>query len=154
MCSMHGILFIVNDRCDVAMAVGASGVHLGDGDLPLDVARKVLGARKILGVSSHSVRQALRLSRGKPDYLAVGPVFESHTKITARKLLGARTVAQIAGKVACPVVAIGGIDSHNARALMQAGASAIAVVGAIGRAKNPQRATRLLVKSLREGESR
>ncbi len=149
LCAKSGAAFIVNDRCDVALAVGAAGVHLGDEDLPLSAARKILGAKKLIGVSSHSVGQALRLAQARPDYLAVGPVFESSTKVTGRKLLGTETIRRIAGKVSCPVVAIGGINRHNAAAVMEAGASAVAVIAAVSRVKNPGKAVREIVQILR-----
>ncbi len=148
LCAEKNVSFVVNDRCDIALAVGASGVHLGHEDMPPRIARKLLGARKIVGVSSHSVPEALKLARCKPDYVAVGPVFESGTKITARRLLGAETVRRIAHKITLPVVAIGGINRHNAQSLIQAGASAVAVIAAVGNAKNPEKATRELVEPL------
>ena len=72
-----GVLFIVNDRCDLALAVDADGVHLGQGDLPLDMARKVMGPDKLIGISTHNADQVIAASAGKPDYLGFGPIFKT-----------------------------------------------------------------------------
>ncbi len=153
-CRGHGVPFIVNDRPDLALAAGADGVHLGLDDMPPAIARRILGRGKIIGLSSHSLVQARRRLREKPDYLAIGPVFRSGTKITKRRLLGAPTVRKLARMASCPVVAIGGVDQSNAALIMQAGASAVAVVASVLGSKDPAKSLRHLLQAMGKGIQR
>jgi len=126
------IPFIVNDRLDVAMAVDADGVHVGQEDLPASVARRILVPGKILGVSAETVEEALAAQKDGADYLGVGPVFEARgTKADAGAPLGLELVARIRKGCSLPIVAIGGINAENARSVMEAGADAVAVISAI-----------------------
>ena len=143
-CRRSKVLFIVNDRPDIAFSSGADGVHLGTDDLPIAVARKALGPGKIVGLSSHSVAEALRQARKKPDYLALGPIFRSRTKKTRRRLVGLAALGRVAGRVHCPVVAIGGIDARTAGDAIAAGANSVAVVEAVLGARNSEKAARFL----------
>ncbi len=150
LCKRRRIAFIVNDRVDIAWAVGAAGVHLGTQDLPFAVARKLLGTGRIIGVSSHSVSQAIRKARQKPSYLALGPIFKSQTKRTARALLGLVTVKQVARRVQCPVVAVGGIDARTAASVVNAGASAVAVVKSVLGTQRPEKAAKNLSQVIKK----
>jgi thiamine-phosphate pyrophosphorylase len=124
--------FIVNDRVDVAMAVGADGVHLGQQDLPASAARAILGPGRILGVSAETVADAVQAERDGADYLGVGPVFEARgTKADAGEPLGLGLIARIRGITRLPIVAIGGINAGNAREVRAAGADAAAVISAV-----------------------
>jgi len=126
------IPFIVNDRLDVAMAVDADGVHVGQEDLPASVARRILVPGKILGVSAETVEEALAAQKDGADYLGVGPVFEARgTKADAGAPLGLELVARIRKGCSLPIVAIGGINAENARSVREAGADAVAVISAI-----------------------
>ena len=109
----YGALFIVNDYPDLAKAVGADGVHLGQGDPTLKEARRILGKRKIIGVSVRTAAQARRAEKGGADYIGVGPVFATSTKSDAGKPVGLETISLVKKAVNVPVVAIGGINSRN-----------------------------------------
>ncbi|MDA1093834.1 MAG: thiamine phosphate synthase [Acidobacteria bacterium] len=124
-----GARIIVNDRCDLAMLAGADGVHLGQGDLPVEEARRLLGETAIIGLSTHDDSQ-VREAVGRPvSYLAIGPVFATRTKDTGYAAVGLdavrRTVAAAGDR---PVVAIGGITLATAPAVLEAGAQAVAVI--------------------------
>ncbi len=139
------IPFIVNDRLDVAMAVDADGVHVGQDDLPASVARRILGPGKILGVSAETVEEALAAQKDGADYLGVGPVFEARgTKADAGAPLGLELIARIRKWCSLPIVAIGGINVENARSVREAGADAVAVVSAIASADDIAQAAMLL----------
>lgn len=135
------IPFIVNDRLDVALAVDADGVHVGQDDLPASVARRILGPGKILGVSAETVEEALAAQKDGADYLGVGPVFEARgTKADAGAPLGLELIARIRKGCSLPIVAIGGINAENARSVREAGADAVAVISAIASADDIARA--------------
>ena len=141
MCRRAGVLFIVNDRSDIALAVEADGVHLGQDDLPLAATRLVRGQRRLLiGVSTHSVQQALRAQRAGADYIGVGPVFATPTKPTYAPI-GIAGLQHIVARTTVPHVAIGGIDHHNVSRVVAAGARCVAVVRAVCAASDPQQAT-------------
>ena len=124
--------FIVNDRLDIALAVDADGVHVGQSDLPASVVRKILGPGKILGVSVVTVEEAIRAEKDGADYLGVGPVFEARgTKPDTVEPLGVDCIARIRRHCRLPIVAIGGINAENARKVRDAGADAAAVISAI-----------------------
>ena len=130
-----GVLLIVDDRLDVAMAVGADGVHLGQADLPIAVARALWPGR-LVGVSTHSLAQALAAEAAGADYLGVGPVWATPTK-PGRPAVGLELVAAVASAVAIPWLAIGGIDAGNAASVLDAGARRLAVVRAVCAAADP-----------------
>ena len=127
---------IVNDRADVAVLAGASGVHLGQSDLPVAAARDVLGPDRIIGLSTHNLIQALEADQLPADYIAVGPVFPTSTKENAEPALGIETFGAICRAVKKPVVAIGGIKLENALEILNAGAHSIAVISDVLGASN------------------
>ena len=130
--SQHGVQLIVNDRVDVAMAVGASGVHLGQDDMPPEAARKLLGPDAIIGYSTHNVAQAINAATLPIDYLAIGPIFSTTTKTDTAPVLGLdglRAVRQSIRGVS--LVAIGGITAANASSVIEAGADSVAVISAL-----------------------
>jgi thiamine-phosphate pyrophosphorylase len=126
-----GALFLVNDRIDVALAVNADGVHLGQDDLPLVVARKLLGKKKIIGVSVSTAGQAAAAVRGGADYLGVGPVFATATKTDAHRPVGVDLIRTIKARFDIPVVVIGGISLENAPEVIAAGADALCAISAV-----------------------
>ena len=141
-------LFFVNDRLDLALAVEADGVHLGQDDLSIEGARKILHGRAIfVGRSTHSLDQALRAEREGADYLGVGPIFETPTK-PAYKPVGLDLIRQVSRRVRIPFVCIGGIDSSNIRQVVEAGGSRAAVVRAIFGARDVTESTRKLREAL------
>lgn len=144
-------LLFINDRIDVALAVQADGVHLGQEDMPLVVAQKIAsqaGAEFLFGKSTHDIRQALAAVKEGADYIGVGPVFKTPTKPNARAV-GLRFVRQAAKRIRIPWVAIGGINLENAPRVLDAGAYRIAVVRAIFSQPNPKQAAQQLAKLLR-----
>jgi thiamine-phosphate pyrophosphorylase len=119
---------IVNDRPDIARLAGAAGVHLGQTDMPAGAARLVLEQGQVLGLSTHNLEQALECEKLPVDYIAVGPVFPTSTKLNPDPVLGIKGLAEICAVVHKPVVAIGGIRLKNANEVLQAGAQSIAVI--------------------------
>lgn len=127
-----GTRIIINDRVDIALAVGADGVHLGQNDLPPAKARELLGPRAIIGYSTHSIEQAIDAARLPIDYIAIGPIFETTTKDVPDAIVGLdgiRSAREAIGKV--PLVAIGGIASDNLSGIFEAGADSAAMIGSI-----------------------
>lgn len=124
-----GVRLIVNDRVDIALALKASGVHLGQDDLPPAAARELLGERAIIGFSTHTVEQATKAARLPVDYIAIGPIFETTSKENPDAFVGLdglRRVRQAVGKI--PLVAIGGIKRESILKTLAAGADAVAVI--------------------------
>ena len=138
-----GIRFIVNDRVDVAAAVNSDGVHLGQDDLSLPDARKMLGENKIIGISTHNLTQALRAEKQGADYIAIGPVFKTRTKNAGRPV-GPEMIRRIKKKVKLPLVAIGGLNEDNIEDAAKAGADCFAVASAVIRARDTHAAVRKL----------
>jgi len=147
-----GVQLIINDRVDVALAVGAQGVHLGQDDMPPEAARKLLGPNAVIGYSTHNIEQAIAAAKLPIDYLAVGPIFATTTKSETAPVLGLeglRTVRQAVG--AFPLVAIGGITHANARDIIAAGADSVAVISAlVSNPTNITDATRNLLQDLQD----
>jgi thiamine-phosphate pyrophosphorylase len=149
LCRPYGVLCLVNDRLHVALAVGADGGHVGAADLPVAVARKVLGPAGVLGATCRDVDAARAARRAGASYLGVGPAFETTTKTGLPGPLGPAAVGAVAASVPdTPVVAIGGVTAGNARSLVAAGAAGVAVVGAVAAAADPARATENLLRAL------
>jgi thiamine-phosphate pyrophosphorylase len=127
-CRTAGALFLVNDRLDVALLSGADGCHLGQDDLPLPAARRIVPKEFLLGASTHSVPEARRAQEEGADYIGVGAVFHSMSKGDALEPRGPRLIAEVAGAVPIPAVAISGITRSNVREVIRAGAAAFAVI--------------------------
>jgi len=144
LCTEHNVLFIMNDYLDLALTADADGLHLGQDDLPLPLARKLLPMDKILGISVTTLDQAVAAESEGADYIAVGSMYPTTSKETA-KVVGLETLRQIRQAVTSPLVAIGGITKDNAAEVMAAGADAVAVISAIIQAKVPEEAARQIV---------
>ena len=127
-CHRTGCLLIINDRADIARVVGAAGVHVGQEDLPLAAARKVLGPEAIIGVSTHDLAQATAAAQSGADYIGFGPLFGTQTKATGYTARGLDQLRTIRAHVRLPIVAIGGISSQRAPAVLEAGADAVAMI--------------------------
>jgi thiamine-phosphate pyrophosphorylase len=154
-CHAAGALFMLNDRPDLAAACGADGVHVGQDDMPVDRARKLVGADAIVGLSTHSMQQAQAGSRSGADYIAVGPVHATPTK-EGRPAIGVGPLSYAASHVDVPWFAIGGIDPATVGAVVKAGARRIVVVRAIADAQDPEataRALRAAVNGGRRGKA-
>ncbi len=124
-------LFLVNDRVDLALEVGADGVHLGQEDLPYPEARRILGPEKIIGVTVHNLAEALAAQAWGADYLGVSPIFATATKADAGAPAGVVLLAEIRRRVSLPLVAIGGITLANAPEVIGAGADAVCAISAV-----------------------
>ena len=143
LCDAAGALFLLNDRPDLAAACGADGVHVGQDDMPVDRARRLVGNDAIVGLSTHSMQQAQAGCRTGADYIAVGPVHATPTK-EGRPAIGVEPVKYAAAHVSVPWFAIGGIDAGTVGAVVKAGARRIVVVRAIAEADDPEAAARTL----------
>ena len=144
-----GVQIIINDRVDLAIAVKADGVHLGQDDLPPDRARPLLGESRIIGFSTHSLEQALAAASAPVDYVAIGPVFQTSTKERPDAVVGLETVSEIRRRISQPLVAIGGITLETARAVTEAGADSVAVISDLLSAGDIAERTRAFLDLLR-----
>lgn len=135
------VVFIINNRVDIAVAVEADGVHLGQEDLPVEDARKILGKDKIIGLSTHSLTQAIAAQNYDIDYISVGPIFKSPTKPELTPI-GIETLKKIVRISNLPVVAIGGINIKNLETVFNCGADNIAIISAILSSDNIRENTR------------
>ncbi|MGB9643448.1 MAG: thiamine phosphate synthase [Candidatus Ratteibacteria bacterium] len=133
---LEGKIFIINDRVDIVLAVDADGVHIGRDDLPISITRRLLGDKKIIGVTVHNCAQAIEAEKNGADYLAVSPVFKTTTKPDAQSPVGLKVLAEVRAAVSVPVVAIGGITLENAPAVIKAGADAVCAISAVLRAED------------------
>ena len=140
-CRQAGVTFVMNDRVDLAVALEADGVHLGQDDLPPRLARPLLRPGMILGVSTHSVEQARRAQADGADYVAVGAMFPTQTKPDF-ELVGPALVRAVRPEVRVPLVGIGGITPQNAGEVIRAGADGVAVISAVCAAPDPTAITR------------
>jgi thiamine-phosphate pyrophosphorylase len=128
----HGAKLIVNDRVDIAMALGADGVHLGQDDLPPTEARKLLSPGTIIGFSTHSVEQAIEAMKLPVDYIAAGPIFQTLSKSDSEPVIGLAGLEKIREAIGdLPLVAIGGINLNNCRDVFSAGADSVAMISAL-----------------------
>jgi thiamine-phosphate pyrophosphorylase len=144
----QGVTFVVNDRADVASAAEASGVHVGQEDLRAEAARSVIGARKLLGVSTHNLDQFKDAVATSADYVAVGPVFSTSTKANPDPVVGIELIRQVRPLTDKPIVAIGGITLDRATAIIQAGADSVAVTSDILLAPEPGQRARQYIELL------
>jgi thiamine-phosphate pyrophosphorylase len=124
-------LFLVNDRVDIALGVEADGVHLGQDDLPYEMARRLLGEKKIIGLTVHNLTEALAAQKLGADYLGVSPIFATGTKKDGGRPGGVSLIREIKRHVSIPVIAIGGINLQNAAAVVQAGADGVCAISAV-----------------------
>ena len=147
LCAEQGVLFIINDYLDLALATDADGLHLGQDDLPIKVARQLLPIGKILGCSTTSADQAITAESEGADYIAVGSIYPTASKETA-KVIGLDRLRQIRQAITLPIVAIGGITRDNVAEVMSAGADTVAVIRAILQAESPQEAARQIAAGL------
>ena len=144
----YDALYIVNDRVDVALAVDADGVHVGQDDMPVEIVKEI-APHLIVGVSASNLREALEGERGGADYIGAGSVFPTRTKEDAR-LLGLEGLKEIVRNVHIPVVAIGGINHENVREVLKVGVDGVAVISAILGAEDVVEATRRMREIVEE----
>lgn len=148
--SDKGVLFIVNDRVDIAMASGADGVHLGQSDIPVEGARRLLGDRYIIGLSTHNLAEAAGAEGTTADYVSFGPVFITATKENAEPPLGTLTLKQARALVKKPLVAIGGITAARLHEVLSCGVDAVALISDILLCDEPAEKVRSIKKVIKE----
>ena len=151
-CRESGVTFIVNDRLDVALAVEADGVHLGQDDFPIALARELLGPHRIIGGSASDVEEARKCVAEGADYIGFGPVYPTGSKADARQPAGVQGLRAVAESLTVPVIAIGGINAANTGQLLRSRAHGIAVIAAVCCQDDPEGATRILARALLEGD--
>ena len=144
--SHYKVPLIINDRLDIAQAVDADGVHLGQSDMPLTMARKILGKGKIIGISAGTVEEAVEAEKNGADYLGIGSVFFTKTKKDIDTPIGIEGLRKMYSSVNIPAVAIGGIDEHNFRDVLSTGVDGISVISAILGKDDIKSAAQSLVK--------
>ena len=151
-CRAAGVTFIVNDRVDLALAVDADGVHLGQDDLPPRAARPLLRRGMMLGLSTHSVAQARAAAADGADYIAVGSMFPTATK-SDFQLVGPELVRKLRGEIRVPLIGIGGITPDNVGEVIGAGADGVAVISAVCGAPDPAAAVRAFLSSIQRARA-
>ena len=152
-CREFGVPLIVNDRVDLCLALRADGVHLGLNDMPVRVARSILGAGKIIGATVRGVPDLERVQAESADYVGLGPIFATASKTLPIEPLGPGIIEQVAAVTKIPVIAIAGITLNNVPEVMSAGASGIAVISAVSKALDPCAATQALDEEVRRVRS-
>lgn len=148
----YNVPLIINDRIDIALAIDADGVHVGQSDMPAKTARSMIGEDKILGVSAANIKEAKKAQRDSADYIGVGAVYPTNTKDNATSV-PKKELKEIVKSVDIPVVAIGGITQENAHKLNDCGIDGLSVVSAIMEAKNPKIASKNLLKEFKAKNS-
>lgn len=153
LCRQHGALFIVNDRVDVALAMDADGVHVGQKDMPAAIARRLIGPHKILGVSAGDAEKAKQAEADGADYVGTGMIFAAGVKKDIGVVKGVAVLREVSRAVEVPVVAIGGIDHDNAAACIEAGAAGCAVITAVIGAPDVRQAAANLAHIIRQAKA-
>jgi thiamine-phosphate pyrophosphorylase len=154
LCLDSGATLVVNDRLDVAIAAEADGVHLGQDDFPIPLARKLLGESRIIGGSAATLEEAQKCLVEGADYIGFGPVYPTTSKADADPATGIKVLKQTVEAIPLPIIAIGGISAENTPEVMRAGAKGIAVISAVCCQDDPEQSTRALRQALQEKTSR
>lgn len=145
LCDTFKIPLIINDRLDIALAIDADGVHIGQTDMPYSAARKLMGDNKIIGLSVSNIEQVVQTNAQSADYIGISPIFSTNTKTNdLAQPLGIAGLKAIRELYAKPIVSIGGINKNNTQEIIENGADGIAVVSAISKAEHPEAATKEL----------
>ena len=152
LCEQSDVMFIVNDRVDVAIAAGADGVHLGQDDFPIPLARELLGEGRVIGGSAATITEARNCLSEGADYVGFGPVYPTTSKDDAGPVSGIDILKQVVEAVPLPIIAIGGIGAENTAEIIRAGAQGIAVISAVCCQEDPERATKTLYQVLNTGK--
>ncbi|MGB3861914.1 MAG: thiamine phosphate synthase [Candidatus Aminicenantaceae bacterium] len=151
LCASAGVTFIVNDRLDVAIASDSDGVHLGQDDFPIPLAREILGENKIIGGSAVTLDEARKCLEEGADYVGFGPVYPTTSKADVGPVTGIDLMKEVIDKVSLPLVAIGGVNADNTPEVIRTGAHGIAVISAVCCQQDPEQATRELFRALKAG---
>lgn len=148
------VTFIVNDRCDLALAVDADGVHVGQDDLPYEYARRIMGPHKLIGLSTHNPEQVMEADKLRPDYIGFGPIFKPGSKRDHDPVVGIQGLTMVRPLTSLPLFAIGGITVQNAEAVFKAGADGIAVISAIMNAADVKQVVGTFIRLMKSSEPR
>ncbi|RXA19879.1 thiamine phosphate synthase [Methanosarcina sp. MSH10X1] len=148
-CSGRAI-FLVNDRIDVALAVDADGIHIGQDDMPIEMARRLLGENKIIGLSVHNREEAIRAEKAGADYIGLGPIFDTATKKDAGEGIGPLKIRELKAAIQLPVVAIGGINKENCQSVIQNGADSLVAISAVVCSDDVRKETRYFIDMIRK----
>jgi thiamine-phosphate pyrophosphorylase len=146
----HNVPLIINDRVDIARAVNADGVHLGQSDMPIEMAKAILKDSMIIGISAESLEDAVQAEKDGADYIGVSPIYATPSKTDAASPLGLEGLREIRKSVKIPLVGIGGLNRENAGEVINNGADGVAVVSAIVAADDPEKAARELKKIIEQ----
>ncbi len=146
----HNVPLIINDRVDIAQAVNADGVHLGQSDMPIETAKAILKDSMIIGISAESLKNAVQAEKDGADYIGVGPIYATPTKTDTASPLGLEGLREIRKSVRIPLVGIGGLNRENAGEVINNGADGVAVVSSIVAADDPEKAARELKKIIEQ----
>lgn len=146
----YDIPLIINDHIDVALAVDADGIHIGQDDLPLEEARKIIGKNKIIGISTHEIEEAREAQKNGADYIGVGPIFPTKSKVDVVDPVTTKYIEEVVKEITIPFVAIGGIKLHNVDQVLDAGASRICAISEIVGNEDVTRACQLFIKKIEE----
>ena len=145
----YGAKFLINDRVDIALAVKADGVHLGQNSMPAGAARKISGGRLLIGVSTHSIKEAVQAEKEGADFITLGPIYETPSKLKYGQPIGIDTFKEAKSRVSLPVFAIGGINTDRVTEVMKAGADGIALISAILSAEDKKKTTEEFLRLLK-----
>jgi thiamine-phosphate pyrophosphorylase len=151
LCTNSGVTFIVNDRLDIAIASDSDGVHLGQDDFPIPLARDILGENKIIGGSAVTWDEVQKCLEEGADYVGFGPVYPTSSKADAGPVSGIDLLKRVIDKAPLPLIAIGGVNKDNTPEVIRAGAHGIAVISAVCCRQDPERATHELFQALKGG---
>ena len=151
-CARHNVPLVVNDRADIALAVGATGAHFGQDDMPVSIGRRILSPEAILGASARTEEKILEAISEGADYIGFGPIYGTTSKPDAETAKGLEKLRRMCDLAACPVIAIGGIAVQTAGDVIRAGAHGIAVISAVCAHPEPQGATRALLNEIWEAK--
>ena len=141
---------IINDRVDIALAVEANGVHLGWQSLPFSIVRKLLGAEKLIGISTHNRKEALQAQNFGADYITFGPIYNTPSKVGLLEPTGPDEIQNLKREIKIPIIALGGINEDNIKDILDNGADGVAVISSIMNADNPERVAIFLSNKIKE----
>ncbi|MCA0986025.1 thiamine phosphate synthase [Guptibacillus algicola] len=148
----HDVTFIVNDHIDIALAVDADGIHLGQDDLPISEARKIVGFDKIIGISTHKLEEARQAQQDGADYIGAGPVYATNSKSDVVDPVTTSYIQEVASEISIPFVAIGGIKLHNVDEVLAAGASRICVISEVVGSSNVRGTSDSFIKRIKKSK--
>ncbi len=146
-------ILLVDDRVDVALAVGADGVHIGQEDIPYETARLLLGMNKIIGLTVHNLDEAIEAEKLGVDYIGLAPIFKTDTKEDAREPIGTKMIETVRKNVSLPIVAVGGINKHNVKDVIDSGADSVVSIYAVLNSDNVYNEVSEFVKIIKEAKN-